>query len=255
MTAKPGVCLVTGASYGLGAEISRQLGRAGWTVLLVARSADKLEVLEREICGGEGGGAALGLACDITDTTAVLQLGQKVREKFPEGPDVIINNAAYVPPIHTFATGDVSEWQKAIGVNVMGALLVTRAFLPGMLERKSGKIIFISSKAGVSPSPGLAVHGGTKALVEAVARSVRQEVAASGLTVSLVRPGGVATPGYSHATSNISQQSLDSLGCWVPPDPALCLQPQHIAASIVNIVQTRNSQDIQEINILPPPRN
>ena len=132
MTAKPGVCLVTGASYGLGAEISRQLGRAGWTVLLVARSADKLEVLEREICGGEGGGAALGLACDITDTTAVLQLGQKVREKFPAGPDVIINNAAYVPPIHTFATGDVSEWQKAIGVNVMGALLVTRSDSHGL---------------------------------------------------------------------------------------------------------------------------
>ena len=248
-----GVCLVTGASYGLGAEISRQLGRAGWSVVLVARSADKLEAVQAEIRGG--GGVALGLPCDITDHNAVLQLKEKVREQFPGGPDIIINNAAYVPPIHAFASGEVSEWEKAIGVNVMGALHVTRAFLPGMLERRSGQIIFISSKAGVSPSPGLAVHGGTKALVEAVARSVRQEVAASGVTVSLVRPGGVATPGYSHATSSISQQTLDSLGCWVPPDPALCLQPQHIAASIVNIVQNRNSQDIQEINILPPPRN
>ena len=93
--AGPGVCLVTGASYGLGAEISRQLGRAGWSLILVARSADKLEAVEREICGGEGGGSALALPCDITDSTAVLQLERKVREKFPDGPDIIINNAAY----------------------------------------------------------------------------------------------------------------------------------------------------------------
>ena len=122
-----------------------------------------------------------------------------------------------------------------------------------MMDRKAGKIIFISSKAGVSPSPGLAVHGGTKALVEAVARTVRQEVAASGVTVTVVRPGGVATPGYSHATQDISQQTINSLGCWVPSDPSLCLQPQHLAASIVNIIETRETREVQEINILPPP--
>ena len=128
-----------------------------------------------------------------------------------------------------------------------------RTFLPGMLDRKAGKIIFISSKAGVSPSPGLAVHGGTKALLEAVARSVRQEVAGSGVTVTVVRPGGVNTPGYSHATQDITSQTLDSLGSWVPTDPSLCLQPQHIAATIVQIIKTRDTQDVQEINILPPP--
>ena len=88
-----GVCLVTGASYGLGAEISRQLGRAGWTVILVARSPDKLEAVQREISAGDGGGSALALPCDITDTEAVLQLEKKVRENFPEGPDIVINNA------------------------------------------------------------------------------------------------------------------------------------------------------------------
>ena len=119
-----GCCLVTGSSYGLGAEISRQLGRAGWRMVLVARSREKLERLEEEI--KSEGGSALALPCDITDREQVAQLERKVKETFPGGPDVVINNAAYVPPIHTFAGGDVSEWEKAIGVNVMGALLVTR---------------------------------------------------------------------------------------------------------------------------------
>ena len=122
-----------------------------------------------------------------------------------------------------------------------------------MLARRTGKIIFISSKAGVSPSPGLAVHGGTKALVEAVGRTLRQEVEGSGVTVSLVRPGGVNTPGYSHATQEVSQQTLNSLGSWVPTDPSLCLQPQHIANTILNIINNRETQDVQEINIMPPP--
>ena len=90
-------------------------------------------------------------------------------------------------------------------------------------------------------------------MVEAVARSLRQEVASSGVTVSVVRPGGVNTPGYSHATQDISQQTINSLGCWVPSDPSLCLQPQHLAASIVNIIETRETREVQEINILPPP--
>ena len=122
-----------------------------------------------------------------------------------------------------------------------------------MMDKKRGKVIFISSKAGVSPSPGLAVHGGTKAMVESVARSVRAEVARSGVTVSVVRPGGVDTPGYKHATEDVSQDTLASLGCWVPANPGQCLQPAHLASSILNIVNTMESQDIQEVNILPPP--
>ena len=121
----PGSCLVTGASYGLGAEISRQLGAAGWELVLVARSADRLQALASHI--EAGGGKALALSCDITDKAAVAELEKKVEEKFPGGPDIVINNAAYVPPIHTFAGGEISQWERAIAVNVWGALLVTRS--------------------------------------------------------------------------------------------------------------------------------
>jgi len=201
-------------------------------VVLVARSEDKLDGVQRQISAG--GGTALALPCDITDHSQVKELERKVKERFPGGPDILINNAAYVPPIHTFAGGDVSQWERAIAVNVRGALLVTRTFLPGLLEKKRGKIIFISSKAAVSPSPGLAVHGGTKAMVEAVARSLRQEVASSGVTVSVVRPGGVNTPGYSHATGHVGQDTLTGLGCWVPGDVTQCLQPSQYCRCILS---------------------
>ena len=90
-------------------------------------------------------------------------------------------------------------------------------------------------------------------MVEAVARSLRQEVASSGVTVSVVRPGGVNTPGYSHATGDVGQDTLTGLGCWVPGDVTQCLQPSQVASSVVNIITNMESQDIQEVNILPPP--
>ena len=90
-------------------------------------------------------------------------------------------------------------------------------------------------------------------MVEAVARSLRQEVASTGVTVSVVRPGGVNTPGYSHATGHVGQNTLTGLGCWVPGDVTQCLQPSQVASSVVNIITNMESQDIQEVNILPPP--
>ena len=84
----------------------------------------------------------------------------------------------------------------------MGALHMTHTFLPGMLSRSRGKVVFLSSRAGVVPSAGLAVHSGTKHMVEGVAGALRQELQGSGVTVGLVRPGGVATPGYDHCTAS-----------------------------------------------------
>ena len=150
------VCLVTGASYGLGSHIAKQLGmnnlswqidsrvisaQKGWEVVLVARSTDKLEQVKHEIV--TAGGAALAAPCDITDKESVEQLKQKLETSYPQvhklmvklwtfsmtnvqGVECVINNAAYVPPLHTFVEGDVEQWEKCVGVNVWGALHVTR---------------------------------------------------------------------------------------------------------------------------------
>jgi len=242
-----GVAVVTGASYGLGASIAKQLACnvPKYEVVLVARSKEKLRELQFEIA--QENGVALVVEADVTDAASVQNLLDTTLKAFPKGVDVLVNNAAYVAPIHRFVEGDTAEWEKMIGVNVWGALRCTRAFLPGMLERKAGKVVFISSKAGVSPSPGLAVHSGTKHMVEAVADAVRQEVKGSGVKVGVVRPGGIATPGYDHAAG--SNQS--SLGCWVPADTSGCLQPDVVAAQVVNMVQALDEgADITEISLV-----
>merc|ERR1711936_900810 len=128
--------------------------------------------------------------------------------------------------------GDMVEWERMVGVNVWGALNITRTFLPHMVTENKGKVIFISSKAGVNTSPGLTVHSGTKHMIEAVAKGIRQELSGTGVSVGVVRPGGVNTPGYQHATgrqcyqilfyvtysgSAESKSAMSSLGSWVPP--------------------------------------
>eukprot|EP00092_Neocalanus_flemingeri_P009236 GFUD01009941.1.p1 GENE.GFUD01009941.1~~GFUD01009941.1.p1 ORF type:complete len:254 (-),score=105.17 GFUD01009941.1:14-775(-) len=243
-----GVALVTGASYGLGSHIAKQLAAAKWEVVLVARSREKLREVQAEIA--QENGISLVLEADITDKNAVANLMKKTSEAFPNGIDLLVNNAAYVAPVHKFVEADMSEWERMVAVNVWGALNMTRTFLPSMVEKKKGKVVFISSKAGVNPSPGLAVHSGTKHMVEAVAKGLRQELAGTGVTVGVIRPGGVNTPGYLHCTgSEESKAAMTSLGSWVPADTASCLQPEDVARVVVNMVDMMDRADVTDINI------
>merc|ERR1712106_131662 len=240
-----GVALVTGASYGLGSHIAKQLAAAKYEVVLVARSREKLREVQAEIA--QANGIALVLEADITDKDAVANLMKKTMEAFPGGVDVLVNNAAYVAPVHKFVEADISEWERMIAVNVWGALNITRALLPNMVKKKKGKVIFISSKAGGNPSPGLTVHSGTKHMIEAVAKGLRQEVSGSGVTVGVIRPGGVNTPGYAHATE--SKSAMASLGSWVPSDTSNCLQPENVARVVADMVDIMDRADVTDVNI------
>lgn len=244
-----GVAVVSGASYGLGAEIAKLLAvQSKFEVVLVARSREKLCQVQYEIAQQDG--ISLVLEADITDKDQVARVVSKTMEAFPGGVDLLVNNAAYVAPFHKFSEGDVGEWEKMIGVNVWGALNMTRALIPGMLGRGRGKVVFISSQAGISPTPGLAIHSGTKHMVEAVAAALRKEVAGTGVTVGVVRPGGVNTPGYQHATeSDSSKSTMQDLGSWVPASPSSCLDPVDVAGVVANMVDMMDKADITSVNI------
>ena len=135
-----------------------------------------------------------------------------------------------------------------------------------MVTRHHGKVVFISSKAGVSPTPSLAVHSGTKHMVEAVARwssqskeswcyidqcytprSLRQELHGTGVSVGVVRPAGMDTPGYAHAVGGSSQGSSAS---WIASSASQCLQPEEVARNVVAMVEATQA-DIHEIHVEP----
>lgn len=179
--------IVTGASSGIGAATARLLAGNGCNVALAARRKDRLETLAEEI-----GDRAFAAPTDITDPDAAAGLVAKTIERF--GPvDVVVNNAGlglYAP----IWEGDPEDWRRMFGVNVLGALYVTRAATRHMLQRGSGDIVFVSSAAGRRVPHGHgAVYAATKHAITAIAEGLRIDLHDKGIRIINVEPGLVRT--------------------------------------------------------------
>jgi short-subunit dehydrogenase len=183
------VALVTGASSGIGAAVGRKLAAEGLHVVLAARRLDRLQSLADEIHAA--GGQASVIKADLAQEADRLELFQRVMQQ-TGCPDVLVNNAGL--PYYGYT--DVMPWEAAraiIDVNVTAATHLTRLFLPGMLARRSGRLINIGSVNGVMPSQGTAVYSGSKAFISAFTAALYRELRGSGVEVSVVLPGPVAT--------------------------------------------------------------
>lgn len=185
------VALVTGASSGIGAAVARRLAREGLRTILVARRAEKLQALVDEI--ERSGGKASLIVADLAQEAARLELFRQLGEICPDCiPDVLVNNAGFAYYGYT----EVMPWEAArdmVEVNDLATVHLTRMFLPGMLARRSGRIINIGSVNGVMPSQGTAVYSASKAFVNAFTAALYRELRGSGVEVSVVVSGPVAT--------------------------------------------------------------
>lgn len=179
--------VVTGASSGIGAEISRGLSAAGCNVTLAARREDRLRELAKEL-----GPNVLPVTTDVTDPGACAALAARTVERFG-GPDILVNNAG-IGLYGSIADGDPEDWRKMFDVNVLGALYTTRAVLRHMLENGSGDVVFVSSIAGRRvPRVDGTVYAATKHALNAVAEGLRMDLSRRGLRVINVEPGLVRT--------------------------------------------------------------
>jgi 3-oxoacyl-[acyl-carrier protein] reductase len=179
------VCVVTGASRGIGLETARQLCAEGASVLLVARSAERLEtaVATCEVAGGR----AVALACDVTDPDAGEQMLGAARESLGE-PDVLVNNAG------SAAWRDVEEvpdedWRAAFEVNVLACHRAMRALVPGMRARGWGRVVNVSSTAGKRPSRYMPEYSAAKAAQLSLSRLWADRCASEGVLVNAICPG------------------------------------------------------------------
>ena len=183
--------LLTGASRGLGALLARRLVDAGARVALVARSAGPLESLAEALSAR--GGRAVAIPADLSDPGAVDGLLGRVEAAV--GPvDVLVNNAG-VEPFTAFERGSAEGIRMAVEVNVTAAMVLTRAVVPGMLDRGRGHLVFISSTSGLFGVPHMATYAATKAALRVFSHSLRIELRDRGVSSTAILPGFVEGTG------------------------------------------------------------
>jgi short-subunit dehydrogenase len=196
------IAIVTGASSGIGAATARELGRRGATVVLAARRISLLEAQARSV--REAGGEAIAIPADIADSTDIRMLAERTTERFGR-VDVLVNNAGafWMTPL---ASSSAEQIAHLIQVNLLGAMLLTRAVLPGMLERRHGAIITVGSLSGrVAMEP---LYSATKYGLRGFSLALRRQLAGTGISVSLVSPGNISTDMTRHVTGRLPEPSL-----------------------------------------------
>ena len=179
--------LVTGASGGLGGAIARALHGQGAVVALSGTRREALETL-----AGELGSRTHVLACDLSDTAAVEAL-VPAAEKAMGGLDILVNNAG-VTRDNLFMRMKDAEWDQVIAVDLTAAFRLARAALRGMMKRRFGRIIGITSIVGVTGNPGQGNYAAAKAGMIGMSKALAAEVASRGITVNCVAPGFITSP-------------------------------------------------------------
>lgn len=187
---QPGsTAVITGASSGIGTEFARQLAARGHGVFLVARREERLRELAGELEQQHGVRAEVA-AADLADPAAAEALPGRVAERGLE-VDVLVNNAGFT------TVGDVHENPDRqlgmIHVNIEALVALTTAWLPGMTQRGLGAVINVASVAGFQPIPVQAVYAATKAFVLSFSEAVAAELRGTGVTMTALCPGPVAT--------------------------------------------------------------
>jgi NADP-dependent 3-hydroxy acid dehydrogenase YdfG len=241
------VALITGASSGIGEATALALAEQGAAVVLAARRADRLEALAAKI--REGGGTVRAITADVADERqardavefTVAELGRL---------DTLVNNAG-VMLLGPAVDAPLEEWQRMVGVNVLGLLYCAHAALPHLLRaaedgpRRVADMVNISSVAGRRATSGSGVYNATKHAVGAFSEALRQEVTGRHVRVSLVEPGAVETELAGHNRPEIQEQMKQRFGGieW--------LQAGDIADAISYLVTRPRRVAVNEILIRP----
>jgi clavulanate-9-aldehyde reducatase len=235
------VVAVTGASSGIGEAIALACARAGASVGLAARRADRIELLRERIV--EDGGQAIAVPTDVAEETQARAFVERTHAELGR-LDVLVNNAGVMllGPIENAPT---EEWRRMIDANVYGVLYCTHAALPLMHAQGSGHIINVSSVAGRVARAGSGVYNLTKFGIGAFSESLRQETVGLGVRVTLVEPGAVATELAGHNRPQVLEQMAKRFQGVTP------LESEDIANAVLYAIGQPPNVSINEVLIRP----
>jgi NADP-dependent 3-hydroxy acid dehydrogenase YdfG len=185
------IAFVSGATSGFGRAIALRLGKLGYRLVITGRRGERLQQLAQQL-KEKYAIDVFSLCFDIRDKSACEQAIQSLPEDFQK-IDLLVNNAGLAAGASSFEESDMADFEQMVDTNIKGLLFITKLIVPGMVERKSGHIINISSIAGIEVYPGGSVYCATKHAVNAITKGLRIDLVKYGIKVSSISPGMAET--------------------------------------------------------------
>ncbi|MFA7603466.1 MAG: SDR family NAD(P)-dependent oxidoreductase [Novosphingobium sp.] len=236
------VALVTGASSGIGAATALELARAGATVALAARRADRLAGLVAEI--EAQGGTALALAGDMAVEAEAIKAVEDTVARFGR-IDILINSAG-IMQAGGIEGADLAEFRRVYEINVFGTLYTSAAAVPHMLKQGIGDIVNITSLAGRKGGPETNAYSGSKHAANAMTDAMRQELGNRNIRVAILMPGATTTEVAGGITN---PDWRNAIAAHVSKEGAV--QPEEIGQTIVFMLSMPRNVNISEISVRP----
>lgn len=235
---KKPLIVITGASSGFGAEMAKLFNAENYPLLLIGRRIDKINALPLNFDN------VLVKAVDVTDLT-LFQEAIKEAENLFGNVDLMINNAG-VMLLGNVWKQEPAEWQTMLDTNVMGVLNGMKTVITGMMERKHGTIINISSIAGRKTFGNHAVYAASKFGVHALSETVREEVSAHNVRVMVMAPGAAETELLTHITD---QEAIETYENWKKTMGGTTLDPTYVAKTVKYMYELPQEITIREVLI------
>jgi NAD(P)-dependent dehydrogenase (short-subunit alcohol dehydrogenase family) len=238
---------VTGASSGIGAETARVLARAGHPVVLGARRVAVCEEIARAI--RDGGGEAAAFHLDLADPVSVERFAKEAEEAF--GPiEVLVSNAAKIQPGAGLET-EPEDFEEVLRVNVGGAQRLVRAFGTGMVERRRGDLVFVTSDVVAHPRPRMSSYVASKWGLEGFVTALQMELEGTGVRAVIVRPGPTLTGMGMDWDPVVTGEVLAEWTRWGLARHSAFLRPEGVALAIAHAVAAPRGTHLSIVEVQP----
>jgi 3-hydroxy acid dehydrogenase/malonic semialdehyde reductase len=237
--------LITGASSGFGAAVTRRFAALGDRVVAAARRTERLTELAREL----GPDVLFPVTLDVRDRARVERLPAELPPDFAE-IDILVNDAGLALGLEPAQAADVGQWEQMIETNCTGLVYVTRAFLPQMVARRRGHVVNLGSIAGTYPYPGGNVYGATKAFVHQFSLNLRSDLHGTGVRVTCVEPGLSGGTEFSQVRFGGDRERAGAVYAGTQPltadDIAAAIewatsQPAHVNVNVIELMPVSQS--------------
>ena len=230
------VAIITGASVGIGRATAILMAQKGAKLALIDINKETLDAVKEELF--QYTSDILTFVCDISNEKQVIDTTDEILARYGK-VDILVNNAAVWRIWKPFCDITTDEWKKFFDINVFGVVYFTKAVLPGMLERKYGRVINVSSVAGVIGNANMVNYSASKGAVIAMTKALAKETSSEGVTINSVSPGSVS-PSKNHDIDYWEKSELSFVGrtgtdrenaeliCYLASDAAAYISGQNI---------------------------